>query len=78
MEPQHHSKTRLLDAALKSTDRAVREKAYQEAARIVVSDAAGVWIYNTKYFGPWAKNIEGIRFSPVGNGQEIRWLSYSK
>ena len=68
----------LLDAALKSTDRAVREKAYQEAARIVVSDAAGVWIYNTKYFGPWAKNIEGIRFSPVGNGQEIRWLSYSK
>jgi peptide/nickel transport system substrate-binding protein len=66
----------LLDSALKTTDRAVREKAYQEAARIVVSDAAGVWIYNTKYFGPWAKNIEGIRFSPIGNGQEIRWLHY--
>jgi peptide/nickel transport system substrate-binding protein len=68
----------LLGTALKTTDRAAREKAYQEAARIVVSDAAGVWIYNTKYFGPWAKNIEGIRFSPIGNGQEIRWLHYSK
>jgi peptide/nickel transport system substrate-binding protein len=68
----------LLDVALKSTDRRVREKAYQDAARIVVDEAAGVWVYNTKYFGPWAKNIEGIRFSPIGNGQEIRWLSYSK
>jgi ABC-type transport system substrate-binding protein len=66
----------LLDTALKSTDRKVREKAYQDAARIVVEDAAGVWIYNTKYFGPWAKNLEGIRFSPIGNGQEIRWVYY--
>jgi len=68
----------LLDTALKATDRKVREKAYQDAARIVVDEAAGIWIYNTKYFGPWAKNLEGIRFSPIGNGQEIRWLSYSK
>jgi peptide/nickel transport system substrate-binding protein len=66
----------LLDVALKSTDKKVREKAYQDAARIVVDDAAGVWVYNTKYFGPWAKNLEGIRFSPIGNGQEIRWVHY--
>src|SRR2546426_1156761 len=66
----------LLDAALKSTDRKIREKAYQDAARIVVDEAAGVWVYNTKYFGPWAKNLEGIRFSPIGNGQEIRWIYY--
>jgi ABC-type transport system substrate-binding protein len=68
----------LLDAALKSTDRAVRDKAYQDAARIVVDEAAGVWIYNTKYFGPWARNLEGIRFSPIGNGQEMRWVYYAK
>ena len=68
----------LLDTALKSTDRKVREKAYQDAARLVYEDAAGVWIYNTKYFGPWAKNLEGIRFSPIGNGQEIRWVYYAK
>jgi peptide/nickel transport system substrate-binding protein len=66
----------LLDVALRSTDRKVREKAYQDAARIVVDDAAGVWIYNTKYFGPWAKSLEGIRFSPIGNGQEMRWVYY--
>ena len=68
----------LLDTALTSTDRRVREKAYQDAARIVVDEAAGVWIYNTKYFGPWAKNLEGIRFSPIGNGQEMRWVYYAK
>jgi peptide/nickel transport system substrate-binding protein len=68
----------LLDTALKSTDRKVREKAYQDAARIVVDEAAGVWIYNTKYFGPWAKTLEGIRFSPIGNGQEMRWVYYAK
>jgi ABC-type transport system substrate-binding protein len=68
----------LLDVALRSTDHKVREKAYQDAARIVVDEAAGVWIYNTKYFGPWAKNLEGIRFSPIGNGQEIRWVYYAK
>jgi peptide/nickel transport system substrate-binding protein len=66
----------LLDTALKSTDRKVREKAYQDAARIVVEDAAGVWIYNTKYFGPWAKTLDGVRFSPIGNGQEMRWVHY--
>jgi peptide/nickel transport system substrate-binding protein len=66
----------LLDTAAKSTDRKVREKAYQDAARLVVEDAAGVWIYNTKYFGPWAKNLEGIRFSPIGNGQDMRWVYY--
>jgi peptide/nickel transport system substrate-binding protein len=66
----------LLDTALKSTDRKVREKAYQDAARIVLDEAAGVWIYNTKYFGPWAKTLEGIRFSPIGNGQEMRWVYY--
>ena len=66
----------LLDTALRSTDKKVREKAYQDAARIVVDDAAGVWVYNTKYFGPWAKNLDGIRFSPIGNGQEMRWVYY--
>src|SRR5258708_6665240 len=60
----------LLDAALRSTDRKVRDKAYQEAARIVVDDAAGVWIYNTKYFRPLAKDLQRIRFRPIGNGPE--------
>lgn len=66
----------LLDLALRSPDQKVREKAYQDAARIVVGEAAGVWIYNTKWFGPYAKSVEGIRFSPIGNGQEMRWAYF--
>jgi peptide/nickel transport system substrate-binding protein len=66
----------LLDGALKATDQKVRQKAYEDAARIVVEEAGGVWIYNTKWFGPYAKNVEGIRFSPIGNGQEMRWAYF--
>ncbi|MGH7266832.1 MAG: ABC transporter substrate-binding protein [Candidatus Rokuibacteriota bacterium] len=66
----------LLDAAIKATDQKVREKAYQDAARIVVEEAGGVFVYNTKWFGPYAKNVEGIRFSPIGNGQEMRWAHF--
>ena len=63
----------LLDTALRSTDQAVRAKAYEDAARIVFDEAAGVWVYNTKWYGPYAKNLQGIRFSPIGNAQEMRW-----
>ena len=66
----------LLDVALRATDQKARQKAYEDAARIVVDEGAGVWIYNTKWFGPYAKNVEGIRFSPIGNGQEMRWVYF--
>lgn len=63
----------LLDAALASTDQDERRKAYEEAARIVTDEAAGVWIYNTKWYGPFYHTVKGIRFCPIGNGQEMRW-----
>jgi peptide/nickel transport system substrate-binding protein len=66
----------LLDKALAATKQEERQKLYEEAARIVVDDAAGVWIYNTKWYGPYANNVEGIRFSPIGNGQEMRWAHF--
>src|SRR5437763_5516835 len=37
----------LLDKALSLTDQAERSKLYEEATRIVVDEAAGLWIYNT-------------------------------
>ncbi len=43
---------------------------------MVVDDAAGIFVYNTKWFGPMAKNLKGLRFSPVGVGLEARWLYY--
>ncbi len=62
-----------LDEAMRSTDLKVRKRLYQEAGKIVFDDNAGIWIYNTKWFGPYSARIGGIRFSPVGNGQDMRW-----
>jgi peptide/nickel transport system substrate-binding protein len=66
----------LLADALKVTDQKARAAKYEEATRIVVDEAPGLWISNTKWFGPWSKSLEGIRFSPVGDGQEMRWAHF--
>lgn len=63
----------LLDEALSITDQSKREALYKEATTLVYEDSAGVWIYNTKWFGPYSDRLGGIRFSPVGNGQDMRW-----
>ncbi len=67
---------KLLEEALRITDKARRQKLYEEAGRIVYNDAAGIWIYNTKWFGPYASKVEGIRFCPVGSGQDMRWAYF--
>lgn len=66
----------LLDKALRSTKQEERAQFYQEATRQIVDDAAGVWIYNTKWYGPYAKNLQGIKFCPIGNAQEMRTAWY--
>ena len=65
----------LLDQALATPDQAVREPLYQEFCRLLIEDAAGVFIHNTKWFGPFRKNVQGVRFCPIGDGQEWRWIS---
>jgi peptide/nickel transport system substrate-binding protein len=52
-----------------------RKKLYEQASRLVVDDAADIWIYNTMWYGPYRKNVKGLRFCPIGNGQECRWIS---
>ena len=64
----------LLDKAFISTDQDVRAAAYEEACRIVVDEAASLFIYNTKWYGPFGKNVKNVAFCPVGNGQDFRWL----
>jgi ABC-type transport system substrate-binding protein len=66
----------LLEKALRSTDQAERAKLYEEATRIVVDDAAGMWIYNTKWYGPYASKLKGIVFCPIGSAQEMRTAYY--
>ena len=66
----------LLDKALVITNQAERAKLYEEATRIVVDEAAGLWIYNTKWYGPYTKSLQGIRFCPIGSAQEMRTAYY--
>ena len=58
------------------TDQAERAKLYEEATRIVVDDAAGLWIYNTKWYGPYSNKLKGIVFCPIGSAQEMRTAYY--
>ena len=66
----------LLDKALSLTDQAERAKLYEEATRIVVDEAAGLWIYNTKWYGPYSEQAQGHRLLPdrIGAGDAHRLL----
>ena len=66
----------LLKKARTTPDQEARGKLYEQASRIIVSDAADIWIYNTKWYGPTRKEVKGMRFCPIGDGQECRWLSF--
>jgi peptide/nickel transport system substrate-binding protein len=67
----------LTDKALMLTGQEERQPLYEEASRILVDDAAGLFIYNTKWFGPFTKNVHDVRFCPIGDAQDIRWMSMS-
>ena len=66
---------KLLTDALATTDQAKRATNYAKAATMVMEDAGGIFVYNTKWFGPFNKKVTGIRFCPIGDGQEMRWAS---
>ena len=66
----------LIHEAYTATDQKLRKRNYEEAARTVVDEAGSVFIYNTKWFGPFNKNVRGLRFCPVGNGQDFRWVYF--
>ena len=67
----------LLDRARRLVDQEQRTKLYEEACRLVVADAADIWIYNTVEHVPVAKVVQGFQFSPVGSGQDFWPISLS-
>jgi peptide/nickel transport system substrate-binding protein len=67
----------LTDKALVLTSIDERRPLYEEASRILLDDAAGLFVYNTKWFGPFTKNVHDVRFCPIGDAQDIRWMSMS-
>ena len=48
---------------------------YAEAARIVVGDAPDIWVYNTVEVRGLRARVKGFKFSPVGSGAELRFMS---
>lgn len=66
---------RLLDQALAAPDQERRAPLYEQVARLSSEDAAGIYVHNTKWFGPFRRNVSGVRFCPIGDGQEMRWLT---
>jgi peptide/nickel transport system substrate-binding protein len=65
---------RLLDQAIATPGQAQRAPLYEQVARLATEDAAGLFVHNTKWYGPFRKNVQGVRFCPIGDGQEMRWL----
>lgn len=66
----------LLTEARESVDQAERQQKYEEATRIVVEDAVDIWIYNTVELRGVSERIDGIQFSPVGSGGELRTIHF--
>ncbi|MCY3980754.1 MAG: ABC transporter substrate-binding protein, partial [Alphaproteobacteria bacterium] len=50
---------KLLSEARVSTDQERRRANYEKANRLLMEDAAGIFVYNTKWFGPFNKNARG-------------------
>jgi peptide/nickel transport system substrate-binding protein len=65
----------LLRKARAETSRDQRAKLYEQAAKLVVADAADIWIYNTVQLRGMNKRVKGYDFSPVGGGSEFRFMS---
>jgi peptide/nickel transport system substrate-binding protein len=68
----------LLNRALEVVNIDERKKLYEEASRLVLEDAPSIFIYNTDWYGPFRENIHGVRFCPIGGGQEVRWIYMEK
>jgi len=65
-----------LDEALAISDQDKRRVLYEKAATKATEEAFGIYVYNTRWYGPYAANVGGIRFSPIGSGQDMRWAYY--
>lgn len=67
----------MLREARAVNDRNRRKELYEAASRLVVADAADIWIYNTVQLRGLSNRVQNYQFSPVGSGGELRgvWLS---
>lgn len=68
----------LLGKARSLSDKAERDKLYQQATTRIVEDSPDIWVYNTIQLRGLSKRVQGYKFSPVGGGGDLRWMSLSE
>ena len=56
----------LLTRARESLDQSTRKQLYEEASRILVDEAADIWVYNTVEQRAYRNRVKGVVFAPVG------------
>jgi peptide/nickel transport system substrate-binding protein len=65
----------LLREARRLEDQGKRRPLYEEASRLVVADAADIWIYNAVELRGLSNRLRGFRFTPIGSGADFRIMS---
>lgn len=65
----------LLREARRLDDQNKRRALYEEASRLVVADAADIWIYNAIELRGLSNRLRGFQFSPIGSGADFRTMS---
>jgi peptide/nickel transport system substrate-binding protein len=66
---------RLLREARATTEQAKRAELYEQASRIIVEASPDIWVYNTVQLRGMSDRVTGYKFSPVGSGGELRYMS---
>lgn len=65
----------LLREARRLDDQNKRQALYEDASRIVIADAADIWIYNAIELRGLSKRLRGFQFDPIGSGADFRTMS---
>jgi peptide/nickel transport system substrate-binding protein len=65
----------LLREARRLDDQNKRQALYEEASRLVVADAADIWIYNAIELRGLSNRLRGFQFNPIGSGADFRTMS---
>ena len=67
----------LLHKSVRVIENKERERLYKEASRLVVEDAAAIFVSNEMWVGTFHKDLQGFRFCPVGDANEFRWYHWA-
>jgi peptide/nickel transport system substrate-binding protein len=65
----------LLVRAMGLVDQAQQRPLYEEVSRILVEEVAGIFVYNTKFYGAYSRRARSVAFCPVSDTQDLRGIA---